>query len=169
MILGYLFYILVRHPIYGGIILFCAGLTIVSNSLDRAMLTFILSVVLNQKALLEESYLRKLYEQSYSDYSLGRCKLIPFIYWIVEPILHVFFHYNCLLLWPPKYENIWKCTGCEVCSVLSYTSRHTSSRTQGLHSYLVSAIQLSCVRYGIATSSHFFGRYLLLARSSSYK
>ena len=69
----------VRHPIYGGVILFCTGWSIVSNSLDRAMLTFLLSVVLNQKAALEESYLRKLYSR-YADYSLSRCKLVPFVY-----------------------------------------------------------------------------------------
>ena len=43
-----------RHPVYGGTILYFAGYSLVSNSLDRAILTFILSIVMNHSASLEE-------------------------------------------------------------------------------------------------------------------
>ena len=73
-------YRLARHPVYGGTLLMCTGWSLMSNSLDRALLTAVLSVVLNQKASLEESFLQRMFEGSYSDYAYGRCKLIPFIY-----------------------------------------------------------------------------------------
>lgn len=48
---------------YGGVLLFSSGLTLVTNSLDRAVLTILLAIVLNQTASLEEAVLRKVYPQ----------------------------------------------------------------------------------------------------------
>ena len=69
-----------RHPVYGGTILFFAGFTLVTNSLDRAIMTFILSIVMNQAASIEESLLRGSYGKDYEDYALGRCKMIPYLF-----------------------------------------------------------------------------------------
>ena len=52
-----------RHPMYGGVLLFSSGLTLITNSLDRAVLTILLAIVLNQTASLEEAVLRKVYPQ----------------------------------------------------------------------------------------------------------
>ena len=73
-------YRMTRHPIYGGIVLFFSGLSLISNSLDRAILTFILGIVMNQAASVEESLLRNVYGSAYDEYAFGRCKMIPFLF-----------------------------------------------------------------------------------------
>ena len=73
-------YRMTRHPIYGGIVLFFSGLSLITNSLDRAILTFILGVVMNQAASVEESLLRNAYGSAYDEYTFGRCKMVPFLF-----------------------------------------------------------------------------------------
>ena len=73
-------YRMTRHPIYGGVVLFFSGMSLITNSLDRAILTFILGIVMNQAASVEESLLRDVHGSSYDDYAFGRCKMIPFLF-----------------------------------------------------------------------------------------
>lgn len=47
----------VRHPIYGGLLLLCFGIAIISNSASRLVLTGVLYLVLDKKADLEEDSL----------------------------------------------------------------------------------------------------------------
>ena len=73
-------YRMTRHPIYGGVVLFFSGMSLITNSLDRAILTFILGIIMNQAASVEESLLRDVHGSSYDDYAFGRCKMIPFLF-----------------------------------------------------------------------------------------
>jgi len=72
-------YDLVRHPMYGGVLLFTGGWALASSSLDRAILTFILGVILDKKARMEENILKELFVQ-YVPYSLKRNKFVPYLF-----------------------------------------------------------------------------------------
>jgi len=52
----------VRHPIYGGLLLLCFGLGVVSNSASRIVLTAVLYYILELKSELEEVNLEGKYE-----------------------------------------------------------------------------------------------------------
>ncbi|CAJ1393382.1 unnamed protein product [Effrenium voratum] len=67
----------VRHPLYGGLLLLCFGLAIVSNSASRLVLTLALYFVLDKKADNEEEVLQKKFS-SYGGYaSKTKGKLLP--------------------------------------------------------------------------------------------
>eukprot|EP00601_Ochromonadales_sp_CCMP2298_P001061 CAMPEP_0173186868 /NCGR_PEP_ID=MMETSP1141-20130122/10376_1 /TAXON_ID=483371 /ORGANISM="non described non described, Strain CCMP2298" /LENGTH=203 /DNA_ID=CAMNT_0014110609 /DNA_START=146 /DNA_END=757 /DNA_ORIENTATION=+ len=68
----------VRHPMYGGLVLTCLGLSILSNSIEKLLLTALLLYVLDRKASLEESLLQSLHP-SYAAYINGRKKILPYI------------------------------------------------------------------------------------------
>ena len=67
----------VRHPIYSGLLLACVGLSLLTGSADRLVLTAVLYVILDRKAAFEEAALEVAYPD-YSDYKSGvRGKLVP--------------------------------------------------------------------------------------------
>jgi protein-S-isoprenylcysteine O-methyltransferase Ste14 len=61
----------VRHPIYAGLLASCAGLSIVTGSATRLLLTVLLWYVLNEKSKFEEAELTK----SYPDYPAYKQKV----------------------------------------------------------------------------------------------
>jgi len=67
-------YEFVRHPIYGGLLLLCLGVSTFSNSAMRLLLTGVLYFVLSQKADAEEQQLQERLEsyQGYRDSVPGK-------------------------------------------------------------------------------------------------
>lgn len=57
-----------RHPIYAGLLASCAGLSVVSQSATRLLLTVVLLYILDVKTDYEEADLRAIYPE-YEDYS----------------------------------------------------------------------------------------------------
>ncbi|CAE7490255.1 unnamed protein product [Symbiodinium microadriaticum] len=67
----------VRHPIYGGLVLLCLGIAVVTNSANRLILTAALYFVLDQKATVEEDNLKES-DPSYGAYAEKTSgKLLP--------------------------------------------------------------------------------------------
>jgi len=67
----------VRHPIYGGLVLLCLGIAVVTNSANRLILTAALYFVLDQKATVEEENLKE-NDPSYGAYAEKTSgKLLP--------------------------------------------------------------------------------------------
>jgi protein-S-isoprenylcysteine O-methyltransferase Ste14 len=74
-------YSVVRHPMYGGIILCGLGLSLSSGDEARLALTALTFYVLDQKATVEEEYLEEKYLEEYKEYKKsGVKKLIPWLY-----------------------------------------------------------------------------------------
>lgn len=74
-------YQIIRHPMYGGIILAAAGLSLVTGNEARLALTALTFYVLDQKATVEEEYLEERYPGEYAQYKRsGVKKLIPWLY-----------------------------------------------------------------------------------------
>lgn len=67
---------LARHPIYGGLLIGCFGLSLVSLSFPRLFFTIILFLVLDVKASLEEKWLAEVHP-SYTEYQASTPKLFP--------------------------------------------------------------------------------------------
>ena len=72
-------YGLVRHPMYGGVILSALGWALFRASLPALVLAVILAVFFDRKAHYEEKRLAAAYPE-YPDYRRRVRKLIPFIY-----------------------------------------------------------------------------------------
>lgn len=70
----------VRHPIYGGLILTCLGISIACNSVDKAIVSCALGLVLDQKADIEEEFLVTKYPFAYTTYITKTKKLMPGLY-----------------------------------------------------------------------------------------
>lgn len=74
-------YQIIRHPMYGGIILAAAGLSLATGDEARLALTALTFYVLDQKATVEEEYLEERYPGEYAQYKRsGVKKLIPWLY-----------------------------------------------------------------------------------------
>jgi protein-S-isoprenylcysteine O-methyltransferase Ste14 len=73
-------YEFVRHPLYGSLIAFCAGTSILSRSIDKLVLTVLLAFVLDRKASAEESNLKNIYPFIYDVYISQTRKLFIFLY-----------------------------------------------------------------------------------------
>ena len=58
----------VRHPLYAGLVATMAGLSIVTNSANRLLLTVALYVLVRAKAEIEEDYLCQKYPDQYKEY-----------------------------------------------------------------------------------------------------
>ena len=73
-------YEVVRHPQYGGLILFCLGISLVTNSCDRLIFTLALAVLLGAKADREDQMLAVRHPLQHSVYlsRTGR-KFIPYL------------------------------------------------------------------------------------------
>lgn len=72
-------YGLVRHPIYGGLILLVIGYSLVLPTVAGFILSVVTLVFFNQKASREEKWLRERYSE-YLPYSMQTRKLIPWVY-----------------------------------------------------------------------------------------
>eukprot|EP01031_Cornospumella_fuschlensis_P025483 gene25483-30766_t len=74
-------YSIVRHPIYCGLILLCFGVSIYSDSATRLVATLALTLLLNQKASVEEGFLLMIHPQGFAEYMVEtRSKLLPLLY-----------------------------------------------------------------------------------------
>lgn len=72
-------YALVRHPIYGGLIMASFGLALITGSELRGILSGILWFLLESKIKVEEKALESRFPE-YSEYKVGVQKLFPFFY-----------------------------------------------------------------------------------------
>jgi protein-S-isoprenylcysteine O-methyltransferase Ste14 len=70
----------VRHPMYSGLIFFCSGLSVMSDSIDKAVLTAVLAFFLDKKADKEEQMLTALHPLTYRAYVERTKKLLPNLY-----------------------------------------------------------------------------------------
>lgn len=70
----------VRHPLYTGLISLCMGVSIFSDSLDKAVLTVILAFFLDKKADREEELLINKHPYTYQIYAETTKKLFPAVY-----------------------------------------------------------------------------------------
>ena len=74
-------YALVRHPIYGGLILAAFGWAIAQASIGAAILATVLATFLRLKSMREERWL----ETRYPEYTAYRARTRRFIPWIGRP------------------------------------------------------------------------------------
>lgn len=72
-------YSLVRHPIYGGLILLVLGYGLVLPSVAGFVLAVVTFLFFNPKASREEKWLRERYSE-YLPYSMQTRKLIPWVF-----------------------------------------------------------------------------------------
>lgn len=73
-------YALVRHPMYGGLILFSAGASAASASPGRAAAALALFFILENKMIIEEKWMRKKHGARYDAYAARTRKAIPFLW-----------------------------------------------------------------------------------------
>ncbi|GJP50493.1 hypothetical protein CLOM_g9658 [Closterium sp. NIES-68] len=73
-------YAVVRHPIYSGALLLATGLTLLTCSTGRGILTVLLLLLFDKKAAVEEGYLVDKYGRQYQEYKQKVKKLIPYLY-----------------------------------------------------------------------------------------
>ena len=73
-------YGLVRHPMYGGLILFATGAAAASASPGRAAAALALFFILENKMILEEKGMRKKHGARYDEYAARTRKAIPFLW-----------------------------------------------------------------------------------------
>jgi len=69
----------VRHPVYGGLLLLCIGLSITSQRWDKMVLSVVLGVVLDQVSDLEEGALLLEHPLAYRAFIGSRKKFVPFL------------------------------------------------------------------------------------------
>lgn len=60
-------YELVRHPMYGGLVMFGLGYSVLLESTERLFLSVVLFFLLDAKANKEENMLKQLHPQVYMD------------------------------------------------------------------------------------------------------
>ena len=69
----------VRHPIYSGVVLVCAGASVYAWSPSAALVTVALAVWLDLKARREEAWLRERFA-GYAEYARRTKRFVPAIY-----------------------------------------------------------------------------------------
>jgi protein-S-isoprenylcysteine O-methyltransferase Ste14 len=74
-----------RHPIYTGLILFFASLSLATNSIFRLVLTVVLFTLFNQKAKYEEQLLIKVFP-AYKEYMKKTWRILPGLGKITKPL-----------------------------------------------------------------------------------
>lgn len=72
-------YALVRHPLYGGLIIGSLGLAFITGSEVRGLLTLLLWWILESKIKIEEKALEDRFPD-YAEYKVGVKKFFPFVY-----------------------------------------------------------------------------------------
>lgn len=74
-------YDVVRHPLYGGAILACLGLSLLTNDVWRLLITLGLFLASNERVLSEERYLVEKFGTAYDQYAKSvNKKLLPLIF-----------------------------------------------------------------------------------------
>ncbi|KAG2454758.1 hypothetical protein HYH02_000593 [Chlamydomonas schloesseri] len=73
-------YALSRHPMYGGVLLAAAGLSVLSHNETRLLTTIVLWWILENKVNLEEEALEKLYPGQYAAYKAKVKKFVPYLF-----------------------------------------------------------------------------------------
>ena len=66
-------YALVRHPMYFGVLCGCAGVTVITGSLSRVLLTAALAKVFDEKSALEEAWLEERHGEQWARF----CEATP--------------------------------------------------------------------------------------------
>lgn len=73
-------YSVVRHPMYGALVLFSAGVALVTDDGSRFVLASLLALVLSRKADFEERELTKRHGADYTEYKRSTKKLVPWLW-----------------------------------------------------------------------------------------
>ena len=73
-------YGVVRHPLYTGLISLCVGVSIFSDSMEKAVLSAVLAYFLDKKADKEEEMLNIMHPITYYAYTQTTKKLLPTVY-----------------------------------------------------------------------------------------
>ena len=73
-------YRFVRHPIYSGLLLILAGISLYSMNIPRAMVTFLLMLLFHFKSKYEEQLLIQRYP-AYEEYRKKTWRFVPKITW----------------------------------------------------------------------------------------
>jgi len=73
-------YELVRHPMYGGILISSLGLALATGSEARLALVGLLFFLIDQKASFEEEALEDRYGEDYAQYKTKSKKFFPWLY-----------------------------------------------------------------------------------------
>jgi len=68
---------LCRHPIYGGLLITCCGLSLITASYPRLLFSAFLLLALDAKAAVEEDFLIAKHGKSYESYRATTPKFIP--------------------------------------------------------------------------------------------
>ena len=68
---------LCRHPIYGGLLITCVGLSLVTASFPRLLFSAALLVVMDAKAEAEEKFLKDKHGEAYSTYCASVPRFLP--------------------------------------------------------------------------------------------
>ena len=68
---------LCRHPIYGGLLITCVGLSLVTASFPRLLFSAALLVVMDAKAEAEEKFLKDRHGEAYSTYCASVPRFLP--------------------------------------------------------------------------------------------
>lgn len=71
---------LVRHPMYGGLVIGSLGLAVATAEFERALLTVLLVLALDKKIEFEEKYMSQAFPEYTSYKSKVTKKFIPFVY-----------------------------------------------------------------------------------------
>ena len=72
-------YRLCRHPMYGGILMGAAGLSLATGDEAKVALTLLLYYVLDRKSAYEEQLLEEKYPGQYAEYKTKVKKFIPYV------------------------------------------------------------------------------------------
>lgn len=72
-------YAICRHPMYAGLLIFCASFSILTDSFTRLALTAALFLVVDKKAALEEAALEDKYGAPYKSYKSITKRFVPVI------------------------------------------------------------------------------------------
>eukprot|EP01039_Chlorochromonas_danica_P008947 gene8948-9870_t len=73
-------YGVVRHPMYGGIILTAFGVAMVQGHIYKVFSTLALAAILNKAAEIEEDALERAFPKEYPTYTSNRNVFVPFLY-----------------------------------------------------------------------------------------
>jgi len=72
-------YQLCRHPMYGGLLMGAAGLSLATGDEAKVALTLLLYFVLDRKSAYEESLLEERYPGQYPEYKTKVKKFVPYV------------------------------------------------------------------------------------------
>eukprot|EP01038_Epipyxis_sp_PR26KG_P009481 gene9481-12772_t len=86
----------IRHPMYAGLILFSIGISILNDSVDKAILSILLAILLDKKSDLEETFLIQKHNET-ANSLMFQVRLQPFST-VVQPLPSEFHWIKSILL-----------------------------------------------------------------------